>query len=115
MQPKLICGVRVALLLWGLVLVGRPARAQFGMAPPAAQQPPPACLNSPPGRYVFGELSGAGHDVYMLDTETGRLWRLSSSGKVGPFLQTVPYCTPEGDCGALPFDTRAAPAPAPAR
>lgn len=48
-------------------------------------------LSSERGRYVLGQVSDSSDDIFMLDTETGRLWRISESGKVGIFLKTVPY------------------------
>ncbi|MBN2060863.1 MAG: hypothetical protein JW882_10675 [Deltaproteobacteria bacterium] len=48
-------------------------------------------LSSEYGRYVFGQVSDSSKDLFMLDTETGRLWRVAESGKVGIFLKTVPY------------------------
>jgi hypothetical protein len=35
-------------------------------------------LSSASGRYVFGQISDFRRDQYMLDTQTGRLWRVVS-------------------------------------
>lgn len=56
-------------------------------------------LSSPGGRYVFGQISQARRDQYMLDTQTGRLWQIVQStykredGSEGTFesLQSIPY------------------------
>lgn len=50
-----------------------------------AQQPPTNAdaqartLSSPNGRYVFGRLGDIRQDTFMLDTQTGRLWLLTTS------------------------------------
>ena len=56
-------------------------------------------LRSESGRYVFGQLSDSKRDIFMLDTKTGRLWRVAESGGIGLFLKTVPYLVKsiEGD------------------
>lgn len=56
-------------------------------------------LASPGGRYVFGQISPARRDQYMLDTQTGRLWQIvqttykKEDGTDGTFemLQTISY------------------------
>jgi hypothetical protein len=49
------------------------------------------------GRFVFGQINDARADQYMLDTKTGRLWRvvLRADGK-GDMLQVVPYGSDDG-------------------
>ena len=59
-------------------------------------------LSSPNGRYVFGQISDSSKDQYMLDTWTGRLWRMSESGEVGKFLLPIPYQIGEGKYSYLP-------------
>lgn len=77
--------------------------AQFGVM---KQQPPQesqkAVLSSLQGRYVFGQISDSGQDQFMLDTATGRLWRLTKRSDIGVCLTTVPYRSAEGECSALP-------------
>ena len=68
----------------------------------AAQQPQVGALSAPNGRFVFGQISGSSKDQFMLDTATGRLWRMGESGKVGIFLKGVPYLDAEGECTLLP-------------
>jgi hypothetical protein len=52
-------------------------------------------LSSVNGRFVFGQISNSGKDQFMLDTITGRLWRISESGTIGIFLKPVQYRTGE--------------------
>jgi hypothetical protein len=68
----------------------------------AAEQPQYGVLSAPNGRFVFGQISASSKDLYMLDTGTGRLWRMGESGKVGIFLKAVPYLDAEGECTFLP-------------
>ncbi len=75
----------------------------FGLsAQPSAKTNAPSSLSSAEGRYVFGQISESAKDQFMLDTVTGRLWRISESGKVGTHLKIVPYCDEKGDCTPLP-------------
>lgn len=45
-----------------------------------AQSPAPSPVNpmlgSPGGRFVFGQISDARRDQFMVDTQTGRLWQV---------------------------------------
>jgi len=70
------------------------------------QQPPQesqkAVLSSMHGRYVFGQISDSAQDQFMLDTVTGRLWRLTKRSDIGVCLSAVPYRSAEGECSALP-------------
>ncbi len=59
-------------------------------------------LSSANGRFVFGQISNSSKDQFMLDTLTGRLWRIAESGAIGIFLRTVPYRNEDGKCSALP-------------
>jgi len=65
-------------------------------------QPKYRTLSSENGRFVFGQISGSSKDQFMLDTTTGRLWRIGESGKVGIFLKSVPYLDADGECTVLP-------------
>lgn len=49
------------------------------IAPAFAQKPEsaPKVLSASGGRYVFGQISDFRRDQYMLDTQTGRLWKLT--------------------------------------
>ena len=59
-------------------------------------------LYSKCGRFVFGQISESSKDQFMLDTYTGRLWRISETGEVGIFLTPVPYKIKEGEYQPLP-------------
>ncbi len=48
-------------------------------------------LNTNNGRFVFGQISNARKDQYMLDTKTGRLWNIVTSKDRGKVLQVIPY------------------------
>jgi len=100
-----------ALLLMGFLVgfflmagAARNAEAQpFGLSQQQAPvQPVIQCLTSVGGRFVFGQISDSPKDKFMLDTATGRLWRISESGEIGIFLSPVPYRTKEGKCTFLP-------------
>jgi hypothetical protein len=79
------------------------ANAQFGLGQPQIQQKaPPGSLSAAGGRYVFGQISDSDKDKFMLDTKTGRLWKIAKSGEVGLFLREVPYRIGEGDYKPLP-------------
>jgi len=66
------------------------------------QQPQQKVLSSDNGRFVFGQISGSSKDQFMLDTATGRLWRIGASGKLGTFLKCIPYRNAKGECTILP-------------
>jgi hypothetical protein len=59
-------------------------------------------LSSANGRFVFGQISDSSKDQFMLDTLTGRLWRIAESGAIGIFLRSVSYRNEDGKCSALP-------------
>lgn len=59
-------------------------------------------LCSSQGRFAFGQISDSSRDQFMLDTFTGRLWRIAETGEVGLFLTPVPYRNKEGKCSPLP-------------
>ena len=80
------------------------ARGQgFGLSSPQTQaMPEEKVLSSGSGRYVFGQISSSSKDQFMLDTLTGRLWRVAETGDVGIHLRPVPYRNEEGKCSPLP-------------
>ena len=59
-------------------------------------------LACPGGRFVFGQVSDSSKDQFMLDTRTGRLWRIAESGEVGIYLRAVPYRAESGEYLPLP-------------
>ena len=75
----------------------------LGLTSPQTKQETAQVLCSDAGRYVFGQVS-AGSDQFMLDTLTGRLWRVTKSGEVGLYLIKVPYRHEDGKYGPLPED-----------
>jgi len=77
--------------------------AQFGFQPqPVMQQSNQAVLSSAQGRFAFGQVSDSSDDKFMLDTLTGRLWRLGKRTDIGLCLTTVPYRSEDGECSPLP-------------
>ena len=110
--------VIMAMPLFLLVLVGGTgvyAQQPFGLGSSKIQQQPEhKTLSSDNGRFVFGQISGSSKDQYMLDTATGRLWRIGESGKLGTFLKSIPYRNAKGECTILPEEiTDAAPKKSP--
>ena len=92
--------------LYLLVFVGATsvyAQQPFGLGSSKIQQQPEhKSLSSDNGRFVFGQISGSSKDQFMLDTATGRLWRIGESGKLGTFLKVIPYRNAKGECTILP-------------
>lgn len=70
------------------------------------QKPQKQILSSPGGKFVFGQASDSNRDLYMLDTITGRLWKISERGDIGIFLKNIPYCDSEGKCSSTPEQDR---------
>jgi hypothetical protein len=109
--------MKISTRIWaGLVLgssflpwsVGRAGAQPFGISQQGTPaQPVVQCLSSVRGRFVFGQVSDSSKDKFMLDTVTGRLWRISESGEIGIFLSPVPYRAKEGKYSFLPDETRA--------
>ena len=81
-------------------------RAQpIGLMSPQQQESQPQVLSSESGRFVFGQISDSKKDKFMLDTNTGRLWRIAESGKVGIYLKPVLYHVSEGEYVPFPENT----------
>lgn len=59
-----------------------------------------AVLGSPKGRYVFGK-SSVGGEYYMLDTETGKVWRRHVIENGEQVLLPLFYSEPFPKPGAL--------------
>jgi hypothetical protein len=77
----------------------------FGIGSSQAQQEPrQEILNTAGGRFVFGQISDSSKDQFMLDTFTGRLWRIAETGEAGMFLRAVPYRTADGKLSPIPED-----------
>ena len=100
---------RKTALLWAAVfimgaLLPLPLSAQpLGiMSQPQQQKSKVESLSAQNGRYVFGQISDSSKDKFMLDTWTGRLWRVAETGKIGVHLKTVPYLMEGGDTSPAP-------------
>lgn len=75
----------------------------FGMlSQPVPEQKSYPALSASGGRYVFGQISDSSRDQFMLDSLTGRLWRIGETGAIGIFLQPVPYRTGKGEYLMVP-------------
>jgi hypothetical protein len=93
-MARIFSGISV---LAAAILLASPVSAQFGLTAPPPQIPPTGkVLTSTGGRYVFGQISDSSKDQFMLDTETGRLWRIGESSDVGTHLRAIPYRDEQG-------------------
>ena len=82
--------------------------AQFGFTPKQVQKETHhAILSTTQGRFAFGQVSESSEDKFMLDTVTGRLWRLTKRTDVGLCLTVIPYYSKDGTCSSLPPKTPA--------
>ncbi|WP_404422972.1 hypothetical protein [Nibricoccus sp. IMCC34717] len=59
-------------------------------------------LAAPGGRFVFGQISGFARHQYMLDTQTGRLWRIVVTNANVTALEPVPYALVSGGLALEP-------------
>jgi opacity protein-like surface antigen len=82
-------------------------------ADPVKVAPPQQKTLTGNGRYVFGQISDYRSDQYMLDTQTGKLWRVvlrrlktpdgtEVPGDGVPALDAVPYVGADGSLSAVP-------------
>ncbi len=65
----------------------------------------PKILASPNGRYVLGQISIVREDQFLLDTKTGRVWRIVVDPQTNvTLLEPVFYIYPfsDGKIGVLP-------------
>jgi len=95
----------VLIVTWSLfVLFGSTnALAQtLGAPSQRTEKPKQEVLSSENGRFVFGQISDASKDQFMLDTVTGRLWRIAETGEIGMFLRAIPYRNDEGEISRVP-------------
>ena len=99
---KIVIMVMPLFLLVLFVAIGVYAQPLGIGSPQIQQQSQRKVLSSANGRFVFGQISNSNKDKFMLDTVTGRLWRIGESGKIGIFLKSVPYLNAEGECSILP-------------
>jgi hypothetical protein len=97
--------VSVILVAAAMMVFASPALAQFGLgAQPPTIPPNGKVLGCAGGRFVFGQISDSSKDQFMLDTHTGRLWRIGESSDVGTHLRGIPYKDEEGKVSACPGD-----------
>jgi len=79
------------------------AEAQFGLTPKQVQKKShQGVLSAAQGRFAFGQVSESSEDKFMLDTVTGRLWRLNKRTDIGLCLTVIPYRSKDGKCSSLP-------------
>jgi len=77
--------------------------AQFGLTPKQVQKKShQGVLSTTQGRFAFGQVSESSEDKFMLDTFTGRLWRLNKRTDIGICLTVIPYRSKDGECSSLP-------------
>ena len=57
------------------------------------------------GRYVFGQIGDSITSSFMLDTQTGRLWKYQLDGKGGLTLAPITYSLADGSASLTPIDT----------
>jgi hypothetical protein len=77
--------------------------AQFGLTPKQVQKKShQGVLSTAQGRFAFGQVSESSEDKFMLDTFTGRLWRLNKRTDIGLCLTVIPYRSKDGECFSLP-------------
>lgn len=74
----------------------------IGITPQQSEKPKQEVLSSENGRFVFGQISDSSKDQFMLDTQTGRLWRIAETGEIGLFLRAIPYRDDKGEISPVP-------------
>jgi hypothetical protein len=98
--------ISVGLILVLILLTALAAHAQplgLGAALQAGEKNS-GMLATSSARFVFGQVSDSSKDQFMLDTVTGRLWRITESGKLGTHLKPVLYCAEDGQCSPVPLE-----------
>lgn len=93
--------IGVLVLVFCLGISGE-AKAQFGVSPTQVTMDKGKVLSAAGGRFVFGQISDSGKDQFMLDTLTGRLWRIGESSDVGMHLKPIPYRREDGKYSPSP-------------
>jgi hypothetical protein len=94
----IILGLFLLVLTYSQAVLAQP----LGLGAKQEERPQFQCLSSAAGRFVFGQVSDSDKDKFMLDTFTGRLWRIAESGKVGMYLMSISYRTENGEYLLLP-------------
>ena len=99
------CGKVTSVLLLVLTIclgIYGKANAQFGVSPTQVTMDKGKVLSAAGGRFVFGQISDSGKDQFMLDTVTGRLWRIGESSDVGMHLRAISYRMEDGKYSPIP-------------
>jgi hypothetical protein len=96
-----IFNIIILLLLFSVLYANNSLAQTFGMTP-EKEEMEGRVLSSENGRFVFGQISRSDKDKFMLDTHTGRLWRISENSKVGMYLKPVKYQNSKGEYTELP-------------
>ena len=97
-----IIAISIALFLFSL-FYPLSAEAQFGFTPKQVEKKSHrGVLSTTQGRFTFGQVSESSDDKFMLDTFTGRLWRLNKRTDIGLCLTVIPYHSKDGKCSSLP-------------
>jgi hypothetical protein len=95
----------VLTVIWSLLVLFGSTKVfaqTLGVSSQQTEKPKQEVLSSQNGRFVFGQISDASKDQFMLDTATGRLWRIAETGEIGMFLRAIPYRNDEGELSHLP-------------
>jgi len=95
----------VLIMAWFLLVLFYSANVfaqTLGSSPQQTEKPKQEILFSENGRYVFGQISDSSKDQFMLDTVTGRLWRIAETGAIGMYLRAIPYRNDEGEISHVP-------------
>lgn len=95
-KRKFITVISLSVLWMGIPLHTSLAQPIGLKQSPSVQKQKTDILGTTGGRYLFGQLSDSSKDQFMLDSLTGRLWRICESGEVGPYLNPVPYRGKDG-------------------
>lgn len=103
MEKKIIRFVVAGTIPLLLLVMAGTAKAQLGLSGSQASRiEGGSVLSSSTGRFVFGQVSESSKDQFMLDTVTGRLWRIAETGEIGLHLRPVPYRDEEGKLTLVP-------------
>jgi len=95
----------VLTVIWSLLVLFCSTKVfaqTLGVPSQQTEKPKQEVLSSENGRFVFGQISDASKDQFMLDTATGRLWRIAETGEIGMFLRSIPYRNDEGEISHIP-------------
>ena len=95
----------VLIITWSLLVLSYSANVfaqTLGTPAQGTEKSKQEILFSDKGRYVFGQISDSSKDQFMLDTVTGRLWRIAETGAIGMYLRAIPYRNDDGEISHVP-------------